>query len=103
MKENLTMSFNRFVSIPINLRFFKLDLDEVEKYIAERYEKEFNEPPLEVEALKYPGEIDITIGIPEITDAKREFSNMIEDELNNQGLSVLIILDDKSQEQKKFK
>jgi len=84
------MSFNRFVSIPINPRFFKLDLDELEKYVAERYEKEFKESPLEVEALKYPGEIDITIYISEITDAKRDFRDMIQNDLNNQGLSVLV-------------
>ena len=90
------MSFNRFVSIPINPRFFKLDLDEVEKYVAERYEEKFGETPLKVDARKYPGEIDISIYIPEINDDKIDFSEIIENELNKQGLSVMILLKDKS-------
>lgn len=90
------MSFNRFVSIPINPRFFKLDLDELEKYVTERYENEFEESPLKVETLKYPGEIDITIYISEVTDIKRDFREMIQKELNNQGLPVMIVLEDKS-------
>lgn len=90
------MSFNRFVSIPINPRFFKLDLDELEKYVAERYEEKFNESPLKIDARKYPGEIDIIIYVSEITDQKRDFRDMMQNDLNNQGLSVLIVLKDKS-------
>jgi len=92
--------FSRFVSIPINPRFYKIDLEELEKYVAECYEKTFNESPPEIEAFKYPGEIDIVIYIPEITDAKNDFSEMIQKELNDQGLSVLVVLDDKSRRQK---
>ncbi len=90
------MSFNRFVSIPINPRFFKLDLDELEKYVVERYEEKFDESPLKVDARKYPGEIDIIIYVSEITEQKRDFRDMMQNDLNNQGLSVLIVLKDKS-------
>lgn len=88
--------FNRLVSIPINTRFFKLDLFEVEDYITERYEKMFNEAPLKVDARKYPSEIDITIYVSKITDQNRKFRNTIWEDLNNQGLSVLVLLKDKS-------
>ena len=84
---------NRFVKVPIYPRFFRIDLDEIETYVAQRYQETFGEPPFDVEVEKYPGEIDIVVYTPELNDQMCDFKRMVQRELSDEGLPVLVIMD----------
>ncbi len=84
---------NRIVKAPIYQRYFKIDLDEIETYVVRRYQEIFGEPPLEVDVQKYPDEIDIVIYTPELNAEKSDFRRMVKRELNDEGLSVLVVME----------
>jgi len=83
---------NRFVKVPIYPRFFRVDLGEIEAYVAQRYQETFGEPPFGVEVEKYPGEIDIVVYTPELNDQTYDFKRMIQKELSDEGLPVLVVM-----------
>ena len=64
----------------------------MEKFAAKRYESHFGEPPLKTRAERYPGEMDITIYVNQITDEKWAFARQLMDELSAQGLHNIVVI-----------
>ena len=83
--------FKESVLLPNYMRF-EVDEYELEKFVAKRYESSLDEPPLKVRAERYPGEIDITIYVNQVTDEKWAFARQLMDELSAQGLHNIVVI-----------
>jgi len=79
------------VVLPNYMRF-EVDEYELEKFVAKRYESCLGEAPLKVRAEKYPGEIDITVYVNQVTDEKWAFARQLMDELATQGLHNIVVI-----------
>jgi hypothetical protein len=76
------------------LGYIRLEIDEyeLEKFVAKRYENALDEIPLKVRTERYPGEIDITIYVNQVTDEKWGFARQLMDELSAQGLHNIVVI-----------
>lgn len=83
--------FRGFIKLPSYIRI-EVDEYELERFITRRYEERFGEPPLKVEAARYPSEIDIVIYVKEVTNEKQKFANEISDKLSDDGLSNIVLV-----------
>ena len=83
--------FRGIIKLPSYIRI-EVDEYELEQFVTRRYEKHFNEPPLKVEAARYPSEIDIVIYVKAVTDKKQRFANEISDKLSDDGLSNIVLV-----------
>jgi len=83
--------FRGIFKLPSYIRI-EIDEYELERFIARRYEDRFGEPPLKVEAARYPSEIDIVIYVKEVTDEKQKFAYEISEKLSDDGLNNIVLV-----------
>jgi len=63
-----------------------------DKELSRRYEERFGEPPLKVDAARYPGEVDIVIYVNETTEEKQKFASEISEKLDDDGLNNIVLV-----------
>lgn len=83
--------FKKSIVFPNYVRF-EVDEYELEKLVAKLYKSSLDEVPLKVRAERYPGEMDITIYVDQVTDEKWAFAHQLMDELYAQGLHNIVVI-----------